>query len=138
MVAEDVKTLIDTEWDAARAAVLSLTQTSYVFMKTSPHASDIDPPRRVAGNVTLVIREDRDDSIQTHYGSDLRRYEGQVIAYGISYANMKTTRDELKKIFEENTTGRLVYMQPEIKGDIDETSFFFIQDYEWIKIVTRN
>ena len=132
-VAEDLKTTIDTDWDDG------LAQITYVFMKTDPDTTQLEPPDPVADSVRIVIMEGNGIPVRYSKGSDLLIYEGEMHIFTATYANMKTALAELKQIADVLTTGTgdLSFSIPSIKGEVDEALYVATVKYKWEKLIAR-
>jgi len=132
-IAEDLKTTIDTDWDDA------LGKTVYVFMKTDPDTTQLEPPDPVTDSVRIVIMEGNGIPIRYSKGSDLLVYEGEMHVFAVSYANMKTALTELKQIADVLTTGTgdLSFTIPAVKGEVDESLYVATVKYKWEKLIAR-
>lgn len=133
-IAEDLKTTIDTDWDD------ELDQITYVFMKTDPDVTQLEPPEPDAEDpIRIVIIEGNGIPIRYTYGADKIIYEGEMHVFAVTYANMKTALAELKQIADVLTTGvgDLSFSIPAIKGEVDESLYVATIKYKWEKLVAR-
>ena len=72
-------------------------------------------------------------------GADLIVYEGNIIVYAITYANMITALAELKQIADDLTTGTgdLSFTVPKIQGEVNKSQFIALMRYKWEKLTDR-
>ena len=115
-IAEDLETVIDTDWGEA-----GITMISHVFMKTNQDSTKLEPPvTPTANKCTIVIMEGIGTPIRSTVGADLIIYEGLLHGFTPTYANMVTSLAELKQIAEDlaKSSGDLSVTVPMIEGEI--------------------
>lgn len=134
-IAEDLKVTFDTDWNHGTVSL-----TSYVFMKTSPDTTALEPPSTPAtNNVSLVIMEAPGVPIRRTVGADLIVYDGEMYCYAPSYATMILAIAELKQIANDLTTGTgdLSLNVPAIHGEIRRGLYLCLINYHWEKLTNR-
>ena len=134
-IAEDLKTHIDTDFNDG-----TITATTIVFMKTDQDTTPLEPPTAVLANkATIIIFEGNGMPIRRTVGADLIVYEGELVAYTITYASMILTIAELKKRADllATGTGDLIYNVPKILGDVRNDTFEATIKYRWEKLTDR-
>lgn len=132
-IEEDLKTLIDGQW----SLVASPAITVYVYIKNDPADKEMTPAVPVADSVFAVIIPTPATPIRYSRNTFLYVYEGKVIIYAATYANMTATLDELKDIFGDNTDGDLTYFDPAIEGDVGEKVYLCNMLYKWEKLTEK-
>ena len=134
-IAEDMKSTLDTDWNEG-----TVTLTSYVFMKTSPDATVLEPPATpAANNVSVIIMEAPGVPIRRTVGADLIVYDGEMYCYAPAYATMILAIAELKQIANDLTTGTgdLSLTIPAIHGEIRRGLYLCVIKYHWEKLTNR-
>ena len=134
-IAEDIKTMIDTDYSDGVNTV-----TTLVFMKTDPDTTPLEPPTTpTAAKATIIIFEGNGIPIRHTEGSDIIVYEGELVVYTITYATMILVLAELKQISNVLTTGtgELIFNIPKIDGNVQDLIFEATIGYRWERLEAR-
>ena len=131
MITDDLKTLIDAQWSNPS----SVTQTCLIFIAQDPEQSENPVPTTT--KVFNIIIEARGLPTRKGHGSDKWRFEGTLLVYATSIANMKVAFAEHKSIANANTDGTLFLSEPNIEGDERDGQYIATILFTWLKTIAH-
>lgn len=136
-VAEDLKVIIEAGWNDG-----SIDDVVYVLMNSNQATgNELEPPTVTTGKCVIIIPEFVGIRFRIGGDSDLVTYEGEILVYCLSYANMKTSLAELKQLFNDysdgGTDGTIVLTDPSIIGENSEAEFISAIRITWNRVITR-
>lgn len=136
-VETDLKTAIETVWNAARSTAISLNRTVYVLLDTDPAATDLEQPTIAANYVIIVILPASGLSVPVCQNCREWTYTGDVVIHANTNAQLKSAINELIRTGDLTTTGFLLFDYPSMTSDYSEGEYVTSVSWSWRKIVAK-